>query len=386
MPLIQSKSKKAFKENVEKEMSAGKPQNQSLAIAYETKRRNSKKMAKGGEVPSAKSEARPMPTSKGQEQPARNSGNKAPSQDQWTDLPVLKQARKLSPTPLSEPRMVASSVIKSRPAGMLKDQERHMESAMAPMSPRAQPKTAYNEQMAMKKGPTVPALKMKRMADGGEVVEDEAQDIQDHDKEQEAQARAARMQKMLAPAKKVVTRIDAQKYAKGGMINEDVSMEDADEDMVEHPAGLESSNDEMSPSEEEIMSSRMAHGGEVDEETYTNKPDNGFGAIIFKADGGMVDDEADMEHHDSVAAAIMAKRKRMAEGGQVDIDSNNEEQPNGYYARNEDAALKENYDQDMDDVSQPEDSNLMGHTISDEDLHDRVSKIMASMKTRKSLK
>ena len=34
MPLIQSKSKKAFKENIKREISAGKPQKQAVAIAY----------------------------------------------------------------------------------------------------------------------------------------------------------------------------------------------------------------------------------------------------------------------------------------------------------------------------------------------------------------
>ena len=38
MPLIKSTSKKAFGENVSREMAAGKPQRQALAIAYATKR------------------------------------------------------------------------------------------------------------------------------------------------------------------------------------------------------------------------------------------------------------------------------------------------------------------------------------------------------------
>jgi hypothetical protein len=60
MPLIQGKSKKAFSENVSREMEAGKPQKQSLAIAYNIKRQNSrKKMAAGGEVISAATEKRP---------------------------------------------------------------------------------------------------------------------------------------------------------------------------------------------------------------------------------------------------------------------------------------------------------------------------------------
>ena len=49
MPLIQSKSKKAFNKNVGTEMNAGKPQKQSLAIAFSVQRKNKrKKMAQGG--------------------------------------------------------------------------------------------------------------------------------------------------------------------------------------------------------------------------------------------------------------------------------------------------------------------------------------------------
>lgn len=51
MPLVQGSSKKAFSKNVKAEMKAGKPQDQSLAIAYDIKRKNSrKKMADGGKV------------------------------------------------------------------------------------------------------------------------------------------------------------------------------------------------------------------------------------------------------------------------------------------------------------------------------------------------
>lgn len=50
MPLMKKSSKKALQHNIEAEMHAGKPQNQSLAIAYDIQRRNKKKMAKGGLV------------------------------------------------------------------------------------------------------------------------------------------------------------------------------------------------------------------------------------------------------------------------------------------------------------------------------------------------
>lgn len=38
MPLIKSTSKPAFKKNVEREIAAGKPPKQAVAIAYATKR------------------------------------------------------------------------------------------------------------------------------------------------------------------------------------------------------------------------------------------------------------------------------------------------------------------------------------------------------------
>jgi len=38
MPLVKSKSAKAFKTNVKKEIAAGKPPKQAVAIAYATKR------------------------------------------------------------------------------------------------------------------------------------------------------------------------------------------------------------------------------------------------------------------------------------------------------------------------------------------------------------
>lgn len=52
MPLIQGKSEKSFQKNVSKEMDAGKPQKQALAIAYSVKRKAQKK-AKGGMIKDA---------------------------------------------------------------------------------------------------------------------------------------------------------------------------------------------------------------------------------------------------------------------------------------------------------------------------------------------
>jgi len=46
MPLVKSKSEKAFKSNVKAEVKAGKPVKQAVAIAYSEKREAAKKPAK----------------------------------------------------------------------------------------------------------------------------------------------------------------------------------------------------------------------------------------------------------------------------------------------------------------------------------------------------
>lgn len=46
MPLVKSKSDKAFKKNVKAEMKAGKPQKQAVAIAYSVKREAAKPKGK----------------------------------------------------------------------------------------------------------------------------------------------------------------------------------------------------------------------------------------------------------------------------------------------------------------------------------------------------
>ena len=43
MPLVKSKSKKAFSTNIKREIEAGKPQKQAVAIAYSVKRNVGKK-------------------------------------------------------------------------------------------------------------------------------------------------------------------------------------------------------------------------------------------------------------------------------------------------------------------------------------------------------
>lgn len=134
------------------------------------------------------------------------------------------------------------------------------------------------------------------------------------------------------------------------------------------------------PSVPALHMKKMALGGEVDAPHGIDeiKPDKGFGKIIImKAEGGEVSDE----EHASLAAAIMARRHKMAEGGEVDIEANAEEQPNAFDKRNA-AVLKENYDEDMMDMSQPMDSNEHSDDI-EKDKNDKVAAIRSRMISRR---
>lgn len=129
-----------------------------------------------------------------------------------------------------------------------------------------------------------------------------------------------------------------------------------------------------------------AGGGAI---SYTNKPDKGYGAIIFKADGGEIEDK----QHGSIAEAIRAKKAYMENGryehpedamlkeGEVDIDDNGKEMPNAYYHQNEEEVLEANLDADMEGMEQPSDSNEHTDNI-DSDQHDMISKIRSKMRVK----
>jgi hypothetical protein len=64
MPLIKSKSDKAFKKNISAEVKAGKPVKQAVAIAYSVKR-GAQKMKNGGDPKLSVSRGEKLPTSQG---------------------------------------------------------------------------------------------------------------------------------------------------------------------------------------------------------------------------------------------------------------------------------------------------------------------------------
>jgi hypothetical protein len=64
MPLVKSKSDKAFKKNISAEVKAGKPVKQAVAIAYSVKR-GAQKMKDGGDPRLSVSRGEKLPTSQG---------------------------------------------------------------------------------------------------------------------------------------------------------------------------------------------------------------------------------------------------------------------------------------------------------------------------------
>lgn len=304
MPLIKSKSKKALKDNMETEMMSGKDPKQSFAIAasvqHKSKSKNKKNYAEGGPV-SAKTEKRPMPEQldNSKAEANRNSGKKAPSHGDKVLEDISSQASKGKTIPLKQPKMPGSDHFQVK----LRDQENDLQmSSSVNNGPQEQPPKDYDEEGPNRQGPSVPALDMKMMAEGGRV---------DHN---------------------AIAQQHLDMYKKHRM---------------------------------------MAEGGMIDS---MDQPEP----------------EAELEHHDSLAAAIMSKRKKFAEGGavndEIDIMDNGKEIPNQYYGRNEEI-LKENYDADMEGVEQMSDSNLIGddRESESENEHDGsiVSAIRSKMKNRR---
>lgn len=272
MPLLQGKSERSFKKNVETEMKAGKPQDQSLAIAYSVKRKNKKKMAQGGKVEiSASDESRPMPEQEHADKKQDSKVHQKPlKMSQMTDDPSASQvSSRKSPAPSS-----------AAPTSF--DSEKHV--SVDELTP---------EEMSM---------------------------IHEH-------------RKMMAM---------------GGA--------------VEH-----TDSTHVSDMEDEMENSRAKR--QLDYEHSQEMLANG-GLVSFR----------DAEDDDSPVDEIMQRRK-MAAGGQVDLEANSEESPNNEDQMSYDAVKKEQYDLGQLD-SQPDDSNEHGDDIHSDD-HDMVEQIRKRIKSRR---
>lgn len=184
------------------------------------------------------------------------------------------------------------------------------------------------------------------------------------------------------------------------------SVEEAGRSKSVSPSSAASSNfhskrpniSDLSPEEMNMIHEhrrKMAFGGAVDSAPSTHvspfeaEEENSLARRMIEAEherealanGGLVSFEESEEYNSpvSIADEIMRKR-RMSDGGQVDLEANSEESPNFEDQQSFKANGKEQYDLSQLDP-QPEDSNEHGDDI-DSDEHDMVSQIRRKMKSR----
>ncbi len=301
MPLIKSKSPKAFEKNLKAEMKAGKPQDQALAIAYSVKKK-AKKMADGGEVNEDKGQHKRTYQQKGIHKPFAGRGNSM--------LGASTRGHFIG----EDPQVARDTVQKVREENeMIKPKLKGLaEGGQISAASEKRPSIGLGKAFPLKHPSMVPS----------DVLDARLRAVEDH----------------------------LQAMAEGGMINEAVPMHSAEEDMEEHPADMMSDDSEMAPAEDEVMSGHQE----------------------MLAEGGMA--EEDMDDSASIAASIMSKRKRMAEGGMVDLAQNAEEEPNNEDQMSFDALKKENYSESegLDALDEPMDSNESGdpREANEENEHD----------------
>lgn len=247
---MHKKSQKAFAHNIKAEMEAGKPQKQSIAIAYSVKRRAHK--ADGGSV---KSEKRPMPDQSHNDakEVQENSSMKAPKADKMTSQPERKQSMKGGVYALKEPKIMQGSTFKARRRDQMdemeRDEERDMEMSMTPAAPMEEPKAEMDEEHPDRQGPPVHGMKM--MAEGGRA---DAEEIDEEELEHASSLAAAIMakRKMMAEGGQV----DLAQNAEEEPNNEDqmsfeaLKKENYDESSALDELGEQASN-EISPEHDE---------------------------------------------------------------------------------------------------------------------------------------
>ena len=294
MPLIKKPSKQAFEHNMSAEMDAGKPKDQSLAIAYSIKRKNKKKMANGGLLLDAKSESE------------ANADNASTSES-------MGMRKESSGSPIKHPQF----------------------------------NTASKETVDMALTPEEMEMVHKSRGEKSKSVDITAN--------QEGHATADNQRR--------------KAMADGGMATADNAETDEDEDMLDQ----ESSGGSGSPDMDRMR--KMAKGGYLNTANSDGEPD---------ADNAETDEDEKMmmARGGSVADKIMRKRKMMADGGQVDLEGNSEEDLNNEDQMSYKAGLKEQYDlSQLGD--EPEDSNEHGderedaaENINDDDMIESIRKRM----------
>lgn len=348
--IIHGASPKSFKHNVEHEMDKhpGKSHRaQDLAVAYSVQKEAKKKrMAQGGDVEKGK-----------------HADNHAYNYD---DTQSAKGVNKVAPVyNQTENRMEHGNSEGGLPAkrayGPSKAAKRHHEETLSELR-------------------SMPKPKLEGLARGGEV---------EHDHKELERKMSMRQPKhaKLSPKKhanilhgktfKVRSHDEEDempKMAEGGKVQDDMGSED--ERLAEH--------DRPSHEDPSVVSEEMGAKPEEDGEHVPAAHEDLSGP---PEDEYMADHDQLLAHGGEAHSIVdrIMQRRRMAEGGQVDIDENEEEQPNEFYEQNE-AAMKENYDEAMDDIDEGHSPSIDDPEESreeNEDDADMISQIRRRMKSRR---
>jgi hypothetical protein len=401
MPLMPGKSKKAFSKNVETEMKAGKPQNQSLAIAYNIKSKNKKKMAKGGVateygkgpekttepgVPARKADDRREPDSATMSEqwskgnpPARKPDDQRRPKDAFMDTNDWSDGEKPSRKPFAD----GGSVLTTKPNAPRPSQEATESADLNAKSGRGKMSPAQMAEWHEQEG-----ARYRMMAQGGVAeVDGEAEEDgymgtpprkgDDHRFPADEFMSTDKWSKGNPPARKPDDeRYPKSEYDNGARFADGGDVEPATDDEVENATSKKPMTAEPATTEDMEKSTE----GGYDEDKYkdrrykdpSSKPEEDAIEPGMFADGGEAEG-----HYDSVADAIMAKQKRAgyADGGVADVDENAHEEPNHEDDLSFEALKKENYSEQagLDQMGSPEDSNEHDVTLTDEDEHGKES-------------
>ena len=355
MPLKQGKSSRAFETNVKTELAHGKPLDQSLAISYAVKRKSPKKAAAGGLI-SAATEPRPS---------TQELNNDRAEIQQTHEKPKYVQGGMVKSQPKKYPKM-AEGILKVRRMG-----------EMDGIDDAEQAKLRKQEEH------------LQEMAEGGEVSFDResrpSTQFEHHDRKE-----ISDMGKRPTRGSGSSDMDSAERASLSSHVSREMGEgpeEDRDPDMSPIRESYRR------PAEDDYMSDHeqmLAEGGIAEEDPHDN--------------------EMEDEHNSSIAAAVMAREKRMAKGGEiidhsnsddihshgsmdsdssdeVDLSRNADEDANEEDQASYDALRKENYSEEdgLRDLSQPDDSNETSddREMAEHDENDRVGAIMRKMSRKR---
>lgn len=388
MPLIKGKSNKAFKANIGKEVAAGKPPKQAVAIAYSVKRNARKKMADGGSAayPTSRIDSGYgkviVREAEGGEITAQGEARPHPDEEFNDRKQIMKSKAGFQIRPKKHAAMAPSDVLLTK----LYDDEEDLQGSEKPAEPgKADAKLAEG-------GPVGLAADMLR----------KRKTVDDFGSEDEKHSEHSTKSTDLGEEYGAGPEEDENPHVRTNLPDEDVNPPE-DEFMAGHfkdGGRVEDDTDEMEPEDHEERAEyhekharkareagehEMADEHESQAENHRRRADEKRN--FHHEMDEQPEDEANDEDNSSVAAAIMSKRRKMlAKGGEVDLSRNADEDPNFEDDASFDALRKENYSESdtLDDMDDPEDSNEIEpeHDEMDRNDEDDVDRIRRRMKKR----